>query len=178
MIEKQGKIENARWVEGDLGVHFVYTAGVAGEEFLRGLAKGKVLASTCDRCNTTYCPPRIFCEDCFEEIADRHEVAPEGEIVTLTRIHQDQNGKAREPEWVAAIQLEGTDTTLLHRVEGEGLGIGDRVEAVWASKRTGSILDIEHFKRSRTASAGAPRAAKAAQGNGRKKPSVRVAVGR
>ncbi|HLE48206.1 MAG TPA: zinc ribbon domain-containing protein [Candidatus Thermoplasmatota archaeon] len=146
MIEKTQKIENARWVEGDLGLHFVYTAGIAGEEFLRALQKGKVLASTCGGCEKTYCPPRIFCEECFEEIAERHEVEPKGTIVSLTRLALDEGGKPMEPAWVGAIRLGGTDTTLLHRLEGEGLAIGDSVEAVWASKRTGSILDIQAFR--------------------------------
>lgn len=146
MIERNPKIENARWVEGDLGLHFVYTAGIAGEEFLRALQKGEVLASTCEKCSRTYCPPRIFCEDCFQEIEDRHAVEPRGTLVSLTRLEVDELGAPAEPRWVGAIRIDGTDTTLLHRLAGEGLQIGDAVEAVWASKRTGSILDIEAFR--------------------------------
>lgn len=166
MIEKQGKIENARWVEGDLGVHFVYTAGLAGEEFLRAMAKGKFLASTCDRCSKTYLPPRIFCEDCFHEIADRHEVGGTGTIVSLTRLEVDADGQPADPQWVAAIQLDGTDTTLLHRLDGADFEIGSRVEAVWASRRAGSILDVEYFRPVGTGGPKARATGAVAEGNG------------
>jgi hypothetical protein len=169
MIDKQTKIENARWVEGDLGVHFVYTAGPAGEEFLRALQKGKILASTCDTCSTTYCPPRLFCEDCFHDVTDRHEVEGRGTIESLTRVEVGPGGAAIDPEWVAAIRLDGTDSTILHRLAGDGYEIGDRVEAVWAAKRTGTILDIAHFK----PGAAAREPAKRPDGNGRKRAVAR-----
>ena len=176
MIEKESKIENARFVEGDLGVHFVYTAGVAGEEFLRALAKGKLLASTCEKCSKTYCPPRIFCEDCFHEVRDRHEVEPTGTIDAVTRIEIDEGGATRAPETVAAIRLDGTDTTILHRLEGDEAAIGSRVEAVWATKRTGSILDVKHFRVLSGAKA-QPRATvrvASARANGRSKTARRA----
>lgn len=166
MIEKLGKVEHARFVEGDLGLHFVYTAGVAGEEFLRALQKGKLLASTCDRCSLTYLPPRIFCEECFAEITDRHEVLPAGTVVSATRLWVDADGAAREPQWVAAIQIDGTDTALLHRVAADAVAIGDRVEAVWAPKRTGSILDVQHFRAEKGARANGKRPLRAAQVDG------------
>lgn len=146
MIGKETKIENARFVDGDLGVHFVYTAGIAGEAFFRALAKGKVLASTCGECATTYCPPRIFCERCFAEVDDRHEVKPVGTLVSVARVHRATGGGAQDPEWAGAVRLDGTDTTLVHRIEGHAPAIGARVEATWAPKRTGSILDIRGFR--------------------------------
>ncbi len=172
MMEKNTKVENARFVEGDLGVHFVYTAGVAGEEFLRALQKGRVLASTCGTCSTTYCPPRIFCEDCFHEVTDRHEVEAKGTIESLTRLEVAVDGTPADPQWVAAIRLDGTDSTILHRLEGEGLQIGDRVEGVWETKRTGSILDLRGFKVQKTAGAeGRP-----TKTNGRKQRVVSTAT--
>jgi uncharacterized OB-fold protein len=47
------------------------------------------------------------------------------------------------------IRLDGADAVLLHRVLDTGdepLEIGERVEAILASDRTGSILDIEGFR--------------------------------
>ncbi|MFT7623821.1 MAG: putative OB-fold protein [Myxococcota bacterium] len=42
------------------------------------------------------------------------------------------------------IQLDGADTAMVHRVSGE-VARGDRVFAVWADQRAGSINDILHF---------------------------------
>lgn len=167
MIEKLGKIENARWVEGDLGLHFVYTAGVAGEEFLKALAKGKILAGTCDRCSRTYCPPRMFCETCLAGITDRHDVPGTGAVETLTRLEVDVDGNPSDPQWVGAVRLDGTDSTMVHRLHGDGLSVGSRVVPVWSAKRTGSILDIEAFRSADEASVKArPSVARTVTANG------------
>lgn len=149
MIDQLQKIEQARHVEGDMGVSFLYTAGVPGEAFLRGLMKGKILASTCPKCSRTYLPPRSFCEDCFSPIEDLHAVSGTGTVESLTTLHVDLEGNPGAPEVAAAIRIDDTDTTLLHRLrggKGDEYRIGMRVEAAWAKKRTGSILDIDHFR--------------------------------
>ena len=45
------------------------------------------------------------------------------------------------------IRLPGATTLLFHRLGAgaEMLSAGARVRAVWREKRSGSILDIEHF---------------------------------
>lgn len=150
MIERLAKMEHARFVEGDFPIWFVYTAGVAGEKFLRGLKDKKILSSMCPKCSTTYCPPRIYCESCLEDINDVQPVKGTGIVESFTHVHQGVDGKPlAEPVWCAAVRMDGTDGTLVHRllnVEGDELRIGLKVAAVWAAKRTGSLVDIAGFE--------------------------------
>jgi uncharacterized OB-fold protein len=45
-------------------LHYEYTAGLAGETFLRGLREGRLLASKCGRCGDLRVPPRMYCLEC------------------------------------------------------------------------------------------------------------------
>lgn len=142
--------KRARFVEGDMPIYFVYTAGVAGDEFLKGLRDGKLLASKCSHCNRTYCPPRIFCETCLEDIHDLRRVSGAGAVESFTRLHVGLDGTPlKEPVVAAAIRLDRTDATLIHKLgelRGSGPRIGMKVAPVWSKDRTGSILDIQYFR--------------------------------
>src|ERR1700733_2256876 len=45
-------------------LRYEYTAGIAGETFLRALKDGRILASKCARCGEVRIPPRIYCLEC------------------------------------------------------------------------------------------------------------------
>ena len=56
----------ASWVDS-IPLHYEYTAGVAGEKFLRGLMAGKILASYCPSCKRAALPARMYCVDCYSQ---------------------------------------------------------------------------------------------------------------
>ena len=77
------------------------------------------------------------------------EVGPGGTVLTYAESYFGLQGQRLEEPWyVGIVKLEGSDGGLFHRlVADEGvIAIGARVEAVLADERTGSILDIEHFR--------------------------------
>jgi uncharacterized OB-fold protein len=136
---------------GEMPVTSRYTAGLAGEKFLRGIKdEGKILGSHCDRCGVTYVPVRQFCERCMDELDETVDVGTEGEVHTFTLLFEDLDGTPREePEIVAFINLG--DGGLVHRLDEvhlDDLDIGMPVEAVFKPKgeREGSILDIKYFR--------------------------------
>ncbi len=136
---------------GEMPVRFLYTVGVAGERFLRELMEnGRFLGSRCPACRYTYLPPRLYCERCFAELTDWVEVGPQGTIEALTVAHVGLDGQPlAQPETFALIRLDGADGLLFHRVAAaEDLEIGATVEPVFKRRaaRTGSILDIQHFR--------------------------------
>jgi uncharacterized OB-fold protein len=138
--------------EGQIPIRHRYTPGVAGEAFFRALKeRGEFVASRCDTCGITSCPPRLFCERCFAGPleADR-TVGPEGTVESFTVGYAGLEGQPLpEPVAVGLIRLDGADTVLLHfLLETEHPMIGERVEPVFlpASKRTGSILDLRGFR--------------------------------
>jgi uncharacterized OB-fold protein len=77
-------------------------------------------------------PPAEHDPDTGAAIADDWvEVGPAGVVVSWT------------PGW-ALIRLDGADTALLHRVDGE-VTTGARVTPRWRAERVGAITDIECF---------------------------------
>jgi len=149
LLEKDPNAPEA-WL-GEMPITSRYTAGLAGEKFLRAIKdEGKILGSYCDHCGITYVPTRQFCERCMDKLDETVDVDTEGEVHTFTLLFEDLDGTPREePEIVAFISLG--DGGLVHRldeVELDDLDIGMPVQAVFKSKgeREGSILDIKYFK--------------------------------
>ncbi|MBM3124884.1 MAG: Zn-ribbon domain-containing OB-fold protein [Chloroflexi bacterium] len=135
---------------GNLPVTSRYTYGLAGEKFFRTLKdEGKIMGTVCNNCGRTYVPATAFCERCLSELTEWVDVGLVGELHTFTRLFVDYDGNPLdEPELVGFIGFG--DGGLIHKLEADPdtLEIGKKMEAVLKpkSKRTGSILDIEHFK--------------------------------
>jgi uncharacterized protein len=137
--------------EGDIPIRHRYTPGVAGEAFFRALRdRGVFLASRCEGCAITYCPARLFCERCFDELNADVEVGPGGTLESFAVGYVGLEGESLEEQVVVGlIRLDGADTVLMHfLVETSDLEIGIRVEPVLKpkGKRRGSILDLEGFR--------------------------------
>ena len=126
-----------------------YTAGVAGSRFLEALRdRGVFLGSRCSACDYVYVPARLFCERCFSELAADTEVGPGGTLEAVSVGYPGVDGeRLHERVAVGLVKLDGADTVLFHRLIGDGLESGMRVEAVLARARTGSILDVVGFQR-------------------------------
>ncbi|NIM95995.1 MAG: DNA-binding protein [Anaerolineales bacterium] len=136
---------------GEMPVTSRYSAGIAGERFLRAIKdEGKILGSNCDRCAVTYVPARQFCERCMDELDDWVDVGTAGEVYTFTLLFKNLDGSPREePDVIAFIRIgEGGLIHRLDEIELDDLEIGIPVEAVFKpkSEREGSILDIAYFK--------------------------------
>ena len=136
---------------GDMPVVSRYTAGLAGERFLRAVKdEGRILGTRCAQCDRTYVPATIFCERCLGELEEWVDVGTRGQVHTYTLLYEDLDGVHLDmPEIVAFVRLG--DGGLVHRlgeVEAEAITIGMPVEAVFkpADEREGSILDIAYFR--------------------------------
>jgi uncharacterized OB-fold protein len=151
VIERIARPDEVRRWEGDLPVRHRYTPGVAGDVFFTALRdRGVLLGSRCEACSYTYVPARLFCERCLAELAADVEVGPGGTLVSFTIAFVGLEGEPlEEPVTIGLVRLDGADAVLVHRVIDAGdepLEIGERVEAVLAAERTGSILDVEGFR--------------------------------
>lgn len=148
MRERITNVDELRTWKDKIPFHYEYSAGVAGEKFLRGLKQGKILAAKCPECGKRYLPPKMYCVDCFEEIGDFEEVGPAGKVAGITEAYVDFEGKAvSEPRQFAFITFKGVTGGLIHRLVGEGLRVGSNVIPRFAesSKRVGALTDIEAF---------------------------------
>lgn len=96
----------------------------------------------------TYLPARIFCERCLAELEPSLECGPEGELVSWTLVRVDVDDRPLDrPVTYGLVRLDGADTVLLHRLldADDEPAIGERVRAVFAPLREGSMLDVEGF---------------------------------
>lgn len=142
---------------GTMPVQFRYTPGVAGLRFFQTLKQRGLLAVTrCPQCNTTYLPPRLYCEDCFVDLLDSWaEVPPRGRVHTFTVVHLDPEGhRLREPEIAAFVRIDGTHGGLVTRlvnVQPGEVQIDMPVEAVLLPprRRRGALEDIVGFQPAR-----------------------------
>lgn len=135
---------------GNLPVTSRYTFGLAGERFFRALKdEGKIMGSYCPACDHTYVPAAAFCERCMAELTEWIDVGLTGELQTYTLLFVDYEGRPLdEPELIGFVSFG--DGGLIHKLEADPdeLEIGMPMQVVLKpqGQRTGSILDILHFK--------------------------------
>ncbi|MDA4122272.1 MAG: cobalt transporter ApaG [Thaumarchaeota archaeon] len=149
MEERIDSVEGIRQWTGSIPLHYEYTAGVAGERFLRGLAQGKIQAGYCANCKEASLPLRIYCIKCYGGVERSVLVRSAGKVAALTKTQFGQGGeRLGEPVAFAYITFEGVTGGLVHRV-ADGVRVGSSVRPRFKPKRkrTGSILDIEFFER-------------------------------
>lgn len=146
-------VERLRAWRGELPAAHRYTVGPAGERFFRALRdEARLLGTRCGRCGITYVPGRLFCERCFDELHDWAEVGPAGTVEAATTLYVAPDGsRLKRPIALALIRLDGADTVLFHYlgdVAVDAAATGLRVTPVFKpdGERTGSILDISHFR--------------------------------
>lgn len=122
---------------------YEYTAGVAGEKFLRGLKEGKILAGYCPDCREKSLPARIYCVKCYREITEYVKVGPAGRVKAITR-----SGKGRkETTTLVFVTFKDVRGGIIHRLIGKGRAGTEVVPRFKPrSERTGSILDIQGFE--------------------------------
>lgn len=144
--------EKPFFVDGKVAIPYNYSAGRAGSRFLIGLRdEKKIRGLSCPKCKKVYVPPRSTCKDCFGLLSEWVDVSDEGTLQTFTVVRQ-QNDAAQPvkvPFAYGIIKLDGADTGFVHMLGGvnlESIRIGMRVKAVFKTKRTASILDINYFE--------------------------------
>jgi hypothetical protein len=140
-----------RVYESRIKVPYTWQAGETASQFLLSLKnEKKFLGKKCDKCTKVLVPPRKVCPYCFVETADWADVSDEGVVETFAVMRRDTGILPAEPPFVyAVIKLDGADTGLVHilgEVKPEEVKEGLRVKAVFSEERTGTILDIQHFK--------------------------------
>jgi hypothetical protein len=134
--------EVTQWRDG-IPLQYEYTAGVAGEKFLRGLMSGKILAGFCPACKERSLPARIYCVRCYGAITKYVKVGPVGKVKAITRGREGGGS----PTAFVYVTFDGVRGGMIHRLLGKGR-VGSQVVPRFRPKaqRTGSILDIQGFE--------------------------------
>ncbi len=139
-----------REIIGDFPVHYLYTVGIAGEKFFKALKEKRIIGNKCESCDRTYVPPKIYCEDCFDELGDDSykDMEAKGTLFSFTEVFYDHRGdQLKTPYYLGLIKIHGSHTTLFHRlVNLTEPSIGMDLKAQWNEKRVGSIFDLVGFE--------------------------------
>lgn len=153
ILEKIVKPEEAKHWPDSIPLEYHYTAGVAGEEFLRELKEnGNLIASKCPKCKNSYVPVRMYCPDCFVETSQRHKITTPGQVYSYTVMNRDRTGKRMEkPVVVALVKFDGIKGGLVHVldiIDPKEASIGMKVVPVLKDKedRVGALSDILAFR--------------------------------
>lgn len=144
------------WKDG-IPLHYEYTAGEAGEAFLRGLIEGRIVASKCATCGEVRLPPRTYCLLCYGRTRVDVELLHHGRLAAFSKAHiRAGNAKlaARSRATFGFVTFEGVSGGLVHKILHEGRGepkVGEPVRPVFApaERRAGSVLDLEGFRTAR-----------------------------
>ncbi|MHA2326846.1 MAG: Zn-ribbon domain-containing OB-fold protein [Promethearchaeota archaeon] len=154
-LEKQTDPTSPMHWRGDMQADYFYPSGVAGDKFFKHIMQSDtLLANKCTKCNKIYCPPRLYCEDCFEEIPDNtwKEVPPVGTIKLFTIAKLNAHGqKLASPKIMALIDIEGTNSAMLgiiasNNIEKDFTGIKVKAAFRPKDKREGTIKDILYYE--------------------------------
>jgi uncharacterized OB-fold protein len=151
MTQIEGFYPQTTSMRGNLPVTSRYTFGIAGERFFRSIKdEGRILGTYCRNCDHLYVPPAIFCERCLSALDEWEDMGTCGEVHTFTVLYEDEHGAPQEEARVVVFVCFGDGGLVhyLHGVDPENVEIGMIVEAEFKpkSERTGSIMDILHFK--------------------------------
>ncbi len=138
-------------VRQKIEIPFQYTTGPALERFFQGLREGILWASVCAGCGRRSLPPVSFCARCWRNVEEFARVSERGRLVSFTVVPRPvaELPEAGPPVGYGLVSLEGADDCLVHLVHAGRSGVlavGVPVEAVWRQERSGSILDLQHFR--------------------------------
>ena len=152
-LEKQTDPTSPMHWRGDMQADYFYS--IAGDKFFKPLLKNDpFLACKCTQCSKVYCPPRMYCEDCFEEIPNNSwkEVPPNGTVKVFTVAKLNAHGKKlATPKVVAFIEVGGTNSCMLGIINTNNFDrdlMGLKVKAILRpkDKREGTIKDILYWE--------------------------------
>jgi len=135
-------------------LRYEYTAGVAGEAFLRALAQGRIVASKCTACGDVRVPPRTYCLECQGRTRIDVELFQSGGIAALSTALLARDGAkltVGSRTTFGFVTFERVSGGLTHRILSEGRReprVGDPVMPLFLprEKRSGSILDLKGFR--------------------------------
>jgi acetyl-CoA C-acetyltransferase len=143
---------DATAVDFSVDARYAWDTGQAMGRFLQQLHDEGIHGRRCNECGRILLPPRMFCERCFRETDEWIGVGVIGEVETYSICHIRWDMQPLDPpEIPAVITFPATSGGFLHKlgeIDPADVRIGMKVEPVWKpeAERTGSILDISHFK--------------------------------
>jgi uncharacterized OB-fold protein len=80
-----------------------FTAEAKTAEFIRYLEAGKIMASRCKKCGTTYFPPKADCPTCLSSEVEWFEVKGGGKLRSYTKVNYGPTGFEADAPYILAL---------------------------------------------------------------------------
>jgi len=135
---------------------FNWSVGFQMQNFLKALANKKFLASKCPECAYVYAPPRNTCSKCYKKMEEKDlvELSGKGMLAGWTTAYVELDGKGnfvdlKKPKLIAAVKLEGANSTLfmpLEDIDSKKLKVGMAVAIEWSPETKGGWKDIKYLR--------------------------------
>jgi len=130
---------------------YLYSYGGISRFFREVVDNQRLMGTKCNDCGKVWCPPRIFCSDCYGE-AEWIELSSVGTVMASIDVYYvPANYSLHDyldlPYVLTLIKLDGADTCIYNTVFAPDMGInavteGTRVRAVFREKREGKLTDF------------------------------------
>jgi len=132
-------------------LEYSFTAGEAAQDFLHGLAEGKILGRRCPVDGKIYVPARGSCPEHAVSLTDSVAVKDTGTVTTFCIVRIPAENLSVDPPFVAAhVLLDGADIPFFHVLtcDPEQARMGMRVKAHWlpAAERGPTLRSIQYFE--------------------------------
>jgi len=80
-----------------------FTAEAKTADFINYLEAGKVMATRCKKCGTSYFPPRVDCPSCLSSDVEWFEVKGKGRLATYTKVNYGPTGFEADAPYTLAL---------------------------------------------------------------------------
>ena len=80
-----------------------FTAEGKAVDFITYLEQGKVMATRCKKCDSSYFPPKMDCPRCSSSDVDWFEITGSGKLATYTVVHYGPTGFEDDTPYILAI---------------------------------------------------------------------------
>ena len=96
---------------------FDFWVGLVMDKFYDGLQNKQFIGTKCSKCGKVFLPPRNRCGDCFAKAEEFVDLPQTGVVKNFTvsnwNVTERRIRKAKEPNMVGLIQIDGTDTAMV-----------------------------------------------------------------
>ena len=80
-----------------------FTAEAKVADFITHLEAGKVMATRCKKCGTSYFPPRVDCPACLSSDVEWFEVRGKGKLRSYTKVNYGPTGFEVDAPYILAL---------------------------------------------------------------------------
>jgi uncharacterized OB-fold protein len=93
-----------------------FTAEAKVADFITHLEAGKVMATRCKKCGTSYFPPKADCPACLSSDVEWFEVKGKGKLRSYTKVNYGPTGFEADAPYILALGGFDNDIQILARL--------------------------------------------------------------